>query len=182
MADVKVEQKPSEQQRNPPATTQQQRPGGMARWGEHRPSPRDFFANPFSMMRRLSEEMDRAFSTTLGLGREMGAFSPAVEVKEAGGNLVVHADLPGLSKDDVKVEVTDEGLVIQGERKHESEETKGGWHRSERSYGHFYRAIPLPEGALVDRAQAQLKDGVLEVKVPLPEAAQHKSREIPIKS
>jgi HSP20 family protein len=134
------------------------------------------------MMRRLSDEMDRAFSTTLGLGREMGSWWPAVEVKEQDGSLVVSADLPGMNRDDVKVEIDDQNLIIHGERKRQHEEKRGGWHRSERSYGQFYRAIPLPEGTHGEQAQAQFKDGVLEVKVPLPEPAQRKAREIPIKS
>lgn len=180
MADIKVENKPSEQ-RNQPVHTQQQR-AGITRWGDYWPTPREFFSNPFGLMRRLSDEMDRAFSTSMGLGREMGSYWPAVEVKEREGNLVVCADLPGMTKDNIKVDATDEGLVIHGERKREHDEEQGGWHRSERSYGEFYRTIPLPDGAQVEKAQAQFKDGVLEVKVPIPESAQHKRREIPIKA
>jgi HSP20 family protein len=172
MAEVKVENKSFE--RNLPATT---RPMPLAHFGEYWPS----FANPFALMRRLTEEMDRAFSTSWGLTKEMGAWCPAMDIKEHDGNLVVSADLPGLTKDDVKVECTGEGLVIHGERKREHEEKKAGWYRSERTYGEFYRTIPLPEGCLVDKANAQFKDGVLEVKVPLPPSAQHKAREIPIK-
>jgi HSP20 family molecular chaperone IbpA len=67
------------------------------------------FANPFALMRRLSEEMDRAFSTSWGLSKEMGAWCPAVEVTEHEANLEVSADLPGLTKDDVKVECTAPG-------------------------------------------------------------------------
>lgn len=104
--------------------------------------------------------MDRAFSTSWGLSKEMGTWYPAMEVREHEGNLVVCADLPGLTKDHVKVECT---------------------YRSERSYGEFCRTIPLPEGAIVDKANALFKDGVLEVKVPLSISAQHKAREIPIK-
>ena len=175
MADIKVENKSTQQQ---PTTTRPEH--GLSRYGEYWPSPRDFFANPFSLMRRLSDEMDRAFGTSVGLGREIGSWWPAVEVRERDKNLVISADLPGLTKDDVKVEVTDEGLIIRGERKREREENKGGWHRSERSYGEFYRTIPLPEGVNPEKAQAQFKDGVLEVKVPLPESPKPKSREIPI--
>jgi HSP20 family molecular chaperone IbpA/Arc/MetJ-type ribon-helix-helix transcriptional regulator len=87
--------------------------------------------------------------------------APAVEVRERDGNLVVSAELPGLNKDDVKVEVTGDGLVIQGERKREQEEERGGVHRSERSYGSFYRSIPLPEGANIEQAKAQFNNGVL---------------------
>ncbi len=183
MADIKVENKSSEQQRYQPAAAQQQRAGaGMTHWGEYWPSARDFMTSPFALMRRLSEEMERDFSTSMGLGREMGSYWPAVEVKERDGNLVICADLPGINKENVKVEATDEGLVIHGERKREHEESRAGWHRSERSYGEFFRAIPLPEGAQVDRAMAQFKDGVLEVKIPIPESAQHRRREIPIKT
>jgi len=143
----------------------------------------DFFTmNPFSMMRRLSEEMDRAFGSSFGLGRGFGeetGWMPAIEVREQDGNLVVCADLPGLNKEDVKVEVSGDALVIEGERKREHEETRSGIHRTERSYGRFYRAIPLPEGADLDKAKAQFKDGVLEVRVPVPES-RNKAREIPI--
>jgi len=93
----------------------------------------------------------------------LSSWLPAVEVTERGNTLVVRADLPGINQDDLKVEVTPDGLTIQGERKREHEE-RGAWgYRSERSYGSFYRTIPLPEGASVDGAKAAFKDGVLEV-------------------
>jgi HSP20 family protein len=127
-------------------------------------------------MRRFSEEMDRAFEG-FGLARgrlfgggEAGMWSPAVEVFERDNNLIVRAELPGLSKDDVKVEVTDDGLVIHGERKRESEEKGERWYRSERSYGQFYRLIPLPEGANAEQAKARFENGVLEVSMPIPES------------
>jgi len=151
-------------------------------------SPRDFFAaSPFELIRRFSEEMDRVFSD-FGIGRWPGAgtfestsWSPAIEVFERGNDLVVHAELPGLTKDDVKVEMTDDGLVIEGERKSEHEDTGGGFYRSERSYGQFYRLIPLPEGANVDQIKAQFNNGILEVSIPVPEGIK-KRRQIPIAS
>ena len=100
--------------------------------------------------------------------RELASWAPPVEVRERDGNLLVSAELPGLNKDEVKVEVTNEGLVIQGERKREREEERGGIHRSERSYGAFYRLIPLPEGANIEQAKAKFENGVLEVQVPIP--------------
>jgi HSP20 family protein len=84
-----------------------------------------------------------------------------------------------MTKDDVKLECTDEGLVLEGEKRREKESEEGGIHRSERSYGHFYRVIPLPEGADSDKSKAEFKDGVLRVTVPLPEQ-RHKARQIPI--
>jgi HSP20 family protein len=105
---------------------------------------------------------------------------PAIEVTEREGNLVVRADLPGIKKEDVKIEMTPEALIIRGERKQEHEEKKEGYYRSERTYGQFHRSIPLPEGADLDKAKAEFKDGVLEVTVPVPET-QARRREIPIR-
>jgi HSP20 family protein len=136
------------------------------------------------MMRRLSEEMDRAFASTFGLSRGFGegGWSPPVEVRERNGNLEICAELPGMTKDDVKVECTEEGITIEGEKRREEESEEGGFHRTERVYGHFCRQIPLPEGAQPDKAKAEFKDGVLRVTVPVPEKQQQKSRQIPISS
>ena len=154
--------------------------GSVARRGEYLPS-RDFFS-PFSIMRRFSEEMDRVFSNALGFARgpSWGGWSPPVEVRERDGNLEISAELPGLSKDDVKVECSPEAITIEGEKKQEMEKEEGGIRRSERFYGHFYRTIPVPEGAEIDKAKAEFKDGVLQVRVPLSEQARSKRRQIPI--
>ena len=81
----------------------------------------------------------------------------------------MRADLPGLTKDDVKVEVTGDAVIISGERKSEHEERGEGFYRSERSYGSFYRRLPLPEGASADDAQATFRDGVLEITMQAPQ-------------
>jgi HSP20 family protein len=140
--------------------------------------------SPITLMRRFTEDIDRAFSGTLGdLGRGSAdrdfAWMPAVEVRQSGNHLMIHADLPGLTENDVKVEVTDEGLVLQGERKQEHTSEEGGWHRSERVYGRFHRLIPLPDGAKIDDVEANFKNGVLEISVPVTES-QSKRRQIPI--
>jgi HSP20 family protein len=143
-------------------------------------NPADFFStSPFALMRRFTEEMDRLLE---GHGwrsnrSEVTQWAPAIEVKEQDGKLEVVAELPGIKENDVKVEVTDEGLVIQGERKQEHEEKREGYYRSERSYGQFYRLIPLPEGATVDQARAEFHNGELRVSIPVP---QQKTRQIPI--
>jgi HSP20 family protein len=150
-------------------------------------SPGEFFTmSPFSLMRRLSEDIDKVFSGRTGsLSRAPAqqdvSWIPAVEVRESGNNFVVRADLPGLTEKDVKVEATDEGLAIEGERRQEQTSEHGGIHHSERVYGHFYRLIPLPEGAKIDEAKANFQNGVLEVIIPVPEA-QRKRRQIPIGS
>jgi HSP20 family protein len=136
-------------------------------------SPSAFFeSNPFGLMRRFAEQMESMW----GKG---GAWSPAIDVFERDGKLTVHADLPGMNKDDVKVEVVDNQLVIHGERRQQHEEHEGESWRSERSYGSFYRSIPLPENAKMDEARAEFKNGVLEVTMPAP-AEQRRGRQVPI--
>jgi HSP20 family protein len=146
--------------------------------------PSDFFsANPFSMMRRMSEEMDRTFGSFFGQSSSgrTGSWFPAIEVSEQSGQLHVHAELPGLKPEDVKVEVTNDSLILRGERKSEHEHKLGGAYRSERRYGEFYREIPLPEGVNPDDAKAQFRNGVLEVTLPIPAQASNR-REIPIQT
>src|SRR5262249_46678653 len=112
----------------------------------------------------------RAWPSAMGrMARsESAMWAPQMEVFHRDNELVVRADLPGLTKNDVKVDVTENGITIQGERKHEHDEEHEGMYRSERSYGSFYRMIPLPEGAITDQAKATFKDGVLEVTMPAP--------------
>jgi HSP20 family protein len=137
-------------------------------------------------MRRFADEMDRAFSnlgvssTGTSQGQEL-TWIPAVEIRQNDNNLVISAELPGLTEKDVKVEATPEGLVIQGERKQEYTGEEGGIRRSERVYGQFYRLIPLPEGANVGNAQANFENGVLQITIPVPESQQNR-RQIPISS
>jgi HSP20 family protein len=133
-------------------------------------------------MRRFTEEMDRLFTGNWpGLRQgEVGEWLPAVDITEREGKILVRADLPGMNKDDIKVELTDGVLTIEGERKQEHEEESQGFRRSERSYGRFYRSIPLPEGASLDQARAQFNNGVLEVSVPVPESQRRRS--IPIEA
>lgn len=100
---------------------------------------------------------------------------------EKNGRLVTKIDLPGMKKEDVRVEVTDGHLTISGERKSEAEEKKENYYRCEREYGSFYRSVPLPDGVKLEDVKATFTDGVLEVSVPLPpqaEAAQPRRIEI----
>jgi HSP20 family protein len=89
-------------------------------------------------------------------------------VLRCGNELVVRADLPGPTKNDVKVDVSQDRITIQGERQREHDENCGGVHRSERSYGSFRRVVALPEGAVPKQARAGFKDGVLEITMPAP--------------
>jgi len=139
---------------------------------------------PFGFMRRFATDMERLFEDFEGFrfpslfGREFFPFtrefervawSPEIEVRQNNGEFMVRADLPGLKKDEVKVELTNNLLTISGERKEEKEEKGEGYYRSERSYGSFYRQVPLPEGAKTDTATAEFTDGVLQITMQAPE-------------
>jgi HSP20 family protein len=138
-----------------------------------------------SLFDQLRHEMDRMFENAplarpgFGPWREMG-FVPALEIEEKNNTVFVKADLPGMQKADVKVEVAPEGLTITGERKEEKEVKKEGYFRTERMYGSFERFVPLPDGAEVDKAVATFKDGVLEVKVPLGVVPKPQAKTLPI--
>ena len=137
-----------------------------------------FGVNPFALMRQFTDDMDRTFGRP-SIASNGGAWCPAVEVKEKDGKLCVTAELPGLKKEDVKVTVSGDTLSLEGERKQEKEEKREGYYHSERSYGKFYRAIPLPDGASADQAVAQFNNGILEISVPIAEQ-KLKAKEIPI--
>jgi HSP20 family protein len=130
-----------------------------------------FSASPFQMMRRMTEEMDRMFERAFSgspMALHEGAWSPRIEAFQKEDSFIVRAELPGLKKDDVEVNVTDDAITIQGQRQHEHEEKREGFFHSERSYGSFYRTIPLPEGVIADSAKATFRDGVLEIKLQAP--------------
>ena len=134
------------------------------------------WASPFSFMHRFTEEMERMFDD-FGGEREWltwprewgeGRWRPDIEMFERNGQVVLRADLPGLTKDDVKVDITDDAVTIHGERKKEHEEKGETFYRSERSYGSFYRLVPLPDGMAPESANATFHDGVLEVTMKAP--------------
>src|SRR5437899_394132 len=145
---------------------------------------------PFAFMRRFGEEMDQLFEdfgfgsgwlAPVFAGRFGDSFwSPQVEMIERDGELVVRADLPGLAKDDVKVELADNAITIEGERKGEHEEKGEGYYRSERSYGKFYRRLPVPEGVNANQANATFNNGVLEITMPAPKRVEQKARQLEI--
>jgi HSP20 family protein len=137
-----------------------------------------FGGGPFNMMKRFSEEMDRMFGNSIPPA-EAELWAPPLEVEQKEGKFIVTAELPGLAKEDVKVEVLEDALVIEGERKRVKEEKEEGFYRSERYYGKFYRSIPLPKGAKPEEIKAELNNGILEVVIPVPEAKPN-LRQIPV--
>jgi HSP20 family protein len=153
-------------------------------------------SGPFRVLERFADEMDRVFDD-FGIGRgwltphlRLGwprsvirrteGWLPDVEMLQRNNELVVRADLPGLTKNDIKVDVTEDSITIQGERKLEQEEEKAGVYRSERSYGSFCRVVAVPEGTITDQAKATFKDGVLEVTMPAPPESVKRGRRLEI--
>ena len=153
--------------------------------------------NPFAMMRQLSREMDRFMDSFFerGFGSiardssirddewQAGTlWAPQIDVQHRNDAIVVRADLPGVRKEDVQVEVQDDALVISGQRREEREEgaDEQGYRMLERSYGSFYRTVPLPQGTNPDDIEAVMRDGVLKVTLPLAENA--RPRRIQIQS
>jgi HSP20 family protein len=152
-------------------------------------------ASPFTTVQRFADEMDRLFDN-FGLpsrwaspfrwgtasaarwGTGFEDWTPDVEVFQKDDQLTIRADLPGLRKDEVSVDLTDTTLTIQGERKREHDEQREGVYRSERSYGSFCRMVALPEGAMTDQAKANFRDGVLEITMPTPPVAKGRRLEI----
>jgi HSP20 family protein len=173
--------------KNTDVTTRERQ--GLARRESSAPSP-------FRLLERFADEMESMFDD-VGFGRgwlsPRGSWSrpqlrrgfdvwaPDVEISQQDNELVVRADLPGMKKDDISIDVTSDDITISGERRQEQQSERGGVYRSERSYGAFCRTVPLPEGAITDQATATFKDGVLEIRMPAPPEQVTRGRRLEIK-
>jgi HSP20 family protein len=137
---------------------------------------------PARELQSVQHEVNRLFGSFLDphAGVEIGArrWLPAVDLVEEGDHYVLRADLPGVSQDELKVELEDNVLTLSGERKSEHEERKDGYYRIERASGSFSRSLTLPEGVDPDAIQARFERGVLEVRIPKP--AERKPRRVAI--
>lgn len=147
--------------------------------------------DPFNLLRQMTSEFDRMFETSGWPSFRWPAFRtrptaeaatwfPEIDVFEKDNRLVTKIDLPGMKKEDVKVEVTDGHLAISGERKTEAEEKKENFYHCEREYGSFYRAVPLPDGVKLEDVKATFSDGVLEVSIPLPAKPEARVRKVEV--
>jgi HSP20 family protein len=159
----------------------------MRRWEHDRNA-----YGPFGLMRQMQDEVDRWFGR-LGFGglpspsnwmsragQQIGDWSPAVDAFQRGNEFVVRADVPGMARNDLSVEIGDDALTIRGERKHEHKEEREGVFWSERSHGSFCRVVPLPPGAISDSAKANFNNGVLEVVIQAPSEETRRGRKIDI--
>lgn len=134
----------------------------------------------------IREEMNRLFDdvfsslpfTEKRRGLLEGEWLPSVDVAETDENVVVTAELPGVSQDDVDITIVNDVLTLKGEKKEEKEIKKENYHRIERSYGSFQRSVSLPTGVKADQAKATYKNGVLHVTIPKVEEAKPKTIKI----
>jgi HSP20 family protein len=138
---------------------------------------------PLRELTTLQNEMNRLFGSVFdtpqqGNGGTLRRWMPAMDLVETGDHFVLRADLPGMSEQDVNIEVEERVLTISGERKAEHSENKDGYHRVERAFGSFSRSLTLPEGVDAEAVAASFDRGVLEVRIPKPE--ERKPRKISI--
>jgi HSP20 family protein len=134
---------------------------------------------PVRELTSLQTEMNRLFNTFFeapgggtgggGNGGALRRWLPAMDLVETDDHFVLRADLPGLSEDDVTIELEDNVLTVAGERKAEHEQQREGFYRVERSFGEFRRSLTLPEGVDPDGIAARFDKGVLEIRIPKPE-------------
>jgi HSP20 family protein len=141
---------------------------------------------PAGNLQSFQDEMNRIFNQFFrgGNGEEVDwgvrTWTPPVDIYETNDALVIKAELPGVSKDDVSIEVHQNTLILRGQRQHEAEVKEEHYHRAERAYGTFQRSFVLPAMVDQNKVQATFKDGVLELHLPKSEAA--KPRRIAINS
>lgn len=134
---------------------------------------------PFEGLTSLRRDIDRLFEDFFREPRlRVGAPEPAVEVAETDDAIIIKAHVPGVKKDQLHVDVTDQAVTLKGEVKEEEEKKEKHYYRRELRYGSFQRTIPLPVSVRADQAKAQLKEGVLQVTIPKSEEA--KTKTIPI--
>jgi HSP20 family protein len=140
-------------------------------WGPTRWSPE-------RELQRLRTEMDRLFEEVFGDGGEgrwqTGMWAPPVDLYDTDDAFVLKAELPGLGKDDIQIEVHDRTLTLRGERKQETEAKEERYHRRERTYGSFQRSFWLPTIVDAEKIQADFKNGILELRLPKSETAKPK--------
>jgi HSP20 family protein len=130
-------------------------PGALTRW------------EPFAELGELRSRFDRMFEDLLD-GRER-EWMPAIDVERENGNLVVRADVPGITPEEVKIEVQDDILTVSGEHEERKEKKDKHFLRRERRYGSFSRSLALPAGVEAKKIKAKTHDGVVEVTIPLPQ-------------
>jgi len=146
---------------------------------------------PLTDLTRWEREMDRMMDDFFGRrlrpwrpffwsrGGDSELIAPALDVYEEKDEIVVKAELPGMTKDDIEVDISDTHLVLKGEKKKEEKLEEEDYFCCERSYGAFHRSLEIPKGVQADKVKASFKNGILEIRLPKTEEA--KSKELKVK-
>jgi HSP20 family protein len=137
--------------------------------------------DPFGGVTRWSESLDQFFNDFwhTGTSKDSALLSPAIDVSEDESRLTIEAELPGLERKDIELTVKDGVLMLRGEKSMEQESRDRSYHRIERRYGSFYRALALPDTVDADRVEAAFRNGVLTIT--LPKRPETKPKSISIK-
>jgi HSP20 family protein len=143
--------------------------------------------DPWRDFGSLQERINRMFDDTIrtlyphgGEELERGAWMPAVDIHETEDGYVVKADLPGLKKEDIQIDLKDSTLTLKGEKKFEEKVSKDNYIRTERAYGTFVRSFTLPHNVDAEKIKASYKDGVLELTLPKKEEAKPKQIKVEV--
>jgi HSP20 family protein len=167
-------EKPAEEKTTVPTKAEERRPR---------------FADPLDMFEELRDELARLWGQRPLLARSTtrpfaplitGTWVPRMDIYEHNGHLTIKAELPGMKKEDIKVELHEGDLLVTGERKAESEVKEEDYYRLERAYGSFYRRLPLPFEVKSEQIKATYKDGVLEIQIPQPAQAAPAAKKIAV--
>jgi HSP20 family protein len=154
----------------------------------------DIWEEPFLELRRATDRLFDDFFKSFGRpaaewrsGRRLitdvlGTKWPSVDMSETDEEILITAELPGVSRDNIHVSVTDDRVMIRGEKREEEEKNEKGYYKSERSYGSFQRSFYLPCEVESDRVDASFKDGVLTLKLPKSAAARERIKKIPVRT
>lgn len=164
---IKIINKPNEVKRL------SQEPNGQTRKEANMPFELEPW-RPFRESVSLRDAMDRLFEESVVTPTKGAVIMPKIDIKEQKDAVVVKAEIPGINEEDVEVEITDNVMTISGEKKEEKEEEKAGYYYKESHSGSFTRSFTLPSEVVAERAEAEVKNGVLVITVPKVEAKKPK--------
>ncbi|MBN1574306.1 MAG: Hsp20/alpha crystallin family protein [Deltaproteobacteria bacterium] len=140
--------------------------------------------DPFRDLLSLQDRMNRLFEESMTRNKVFeealttGVWSPVVDIYETDTSVILKAELPGMTKDDIIIEINENNLILKGERKFQKDIKEENYHRIERSYGTFSRSFTLPDTVDKDKVSASFKEGILEITIPKIEGAKPKQIEI----
>lgn len=153
--------------------------------GDEQKNEMQRYTTPFGQMERMFEDFfQHRFFSPSWMPRlkfpEFADVSASVDMFEEGDNLVIKAEIPGMKKDEISIDFSDDVVTISGEKKSEEKTERKDYYCVERSFGSFSRKLRLPVGIQIDKTRASFKDGVLEIMMPKSEAAKQKKRKISV--